>query len=250
MTERHDLLPGSARRSLLLYRARRTSQDQTVSGRLIAADTVAELAQYTELRGRVVLDAGASSGDLAEALREAGARVIGVSFPGTRPVSGDAGPGVPPDAGVVLGSATALPVHSGAVDVCFSADALQQVGDPEHMAGELVRVTRPGGLVFLCFVPWFSRAGGMETAPWHYLGGQYAARRYERTRGSVPANRYGENLFAVSVSRMMHWAHGRGDLASVRLVPRYYPSWARWVAHVPGLRELAVRNVAMVLRVR
>ncbi|MDQ1644053.1 MAG: hypothetical protein QOJ50_237, partial [Cryptosporangiaceae bacterium] len=75
-------------------------------------------------------------------------------------------------------------------------------------------------------------------------------RRYERARGSSPVNRFGENLFAVSVSRMMHWAHGRGDLASVQLVPRYYPSWAAWVAHVPGLRELAVRNVALVLRVR
>jgi hypothetical protein len=141
-------------------------------------------------------------------------------------------------------------VHSGAVGVCYSAGILQQVTDPEHMAGEMVRVTRPGGLVFLAFVPWYSPSGGLETAPWHYFGGRYAARRYERIHGSVPQNRYGENLFEVSISRMAHWAHGRGDIASVQLVPRYFPSWARWVVHVPGARELAIRNVALILRVR
>lgn len=263
MTESDDLLPGSLRRSMHLYRAMRTPQAPATLRRLVAADSAAHIAQFHSLDGQVVLDVGAISGYLAEAVRAAGARFLGVSFPGTPsaaavthgsgPVATPAErgePAAPPIPDVVLGAPTALPVHSGAVDVCYSADVLQQVGDPEHMAGEMVRVTRPGGLVFLCFVPWYSRSGGLETAPWHYFGGQYAARRYERTRGSAPANRFGENLFAVSVSRMMHWAHGRGDLASVQLVPRYYPSWATWVAHVPGLRELAVRNVALVLRVR
>jgi arabinofuranan 3-O-arabinosyltransferase len=230
-----------------LYRARRAAvpEDPARLPRLIAADAVRQVGQYTEFTGRVVLDVGARSGHLAEAIEQAGARFVGISFPGAATEPGDQNL---PDA--VIGAPTALPVHSGAVDICYSADVLQQVTDPEHMAGEMVRVTRPGGLVFLCFVPWYSPSGGLETAPWHYLGGNYAGQRYERAHGRPPQNRYGENLFEVSVSRMVHWARGRGDIASVQLVPRYFPSWVSWIVHVPGVRELAVRHVALILRVR
>jgi SAM-dependent methyltransferase len=262
VTESSDLSPGSMRRSMVMYRALRDESDPQALRQLIAGDAVRQIGEYAEFPGEVVLDVGARSPYLADAVMNAGAKYLAVGFPRSRPVSqmldeaeAEAGSAAAVPGGVashnaVFASPVALPVRSGAVGICYSADVLHQVGDPEHMAGEMVRVTRPGGLVFLCFVPWFSLAGGHETAPWHYFGGQFAARRYERATGSSPQNRYGENLFAVSVSRMVHWAHGRGDIASVELVPRYFPSWARWVLHVPGLREMAARNVAMVLRVR
>ena len=57
------------------------------------------------------------------------------------------------------------------------------------MIDEMVRVTRPGGTVFVSFTPWWSPWGGHETAPWHYLGGEYARRRYrppDRPRAEEP----------------------------------------------------------------
>ena len=92
--------------------------------------------------------------------------------------------------------------------------------------------------------------GGHETSPWHYLGGHRAARRYERRTGRAPKNRYGDSLFAVSAGRMLRWAKGRVDVEVVDALPRYHPSWARWLVAVPGLREVAVWNLLVVLRKR
>ena len=38
----------------------------------------------------------------------------------------------------------------------------------------MVRVTKPGGLVFVSYTVWWGPWGGHETAPWHYLGGRFA----------------------------------------------------------------------------
>jgi hypothetical protein len=116
----------------------------------------------------------------------------------------------------------------------------------------MVRVTRPGGAVFLSWTTWLSPHGGHETAPWHYLGGRFAAERFARRTGRRPKNDFGVTLFAVSAGRMRRWA-ARGERAGrfelVAAFPRYHPWWAQWVAVVPGLREFACWNYVMVLRV-
>ena len=42
--------------------------------------------------------------------------------------------------------------------------------DPMGLIEEMIRVTRPGGLVYLSFTNWYSPWGGHEMSPWHYLG--------------------------------------------------------------------------------
>jgi hypothetical protein len=116
------------------------------------------------------------------------------------------------------------------------------------MATEMVRVTSPGGTVLISYTVWLSPWGGHETAPWHYLGGERAALRYERTRGRRPKNRFGTSLFALSAGRMTGWARRHPGVTVVDVLPRYHPRWARWVAAVPGLREVAVWNLLLVLR--
>ena len=68
------------------------------------------------------------------------------------------------------------------------------------MLDEMVRVTRPGGIVFLSYTGWWGIHGGHETAPWHYLGGHRAAARYQRRTGKPPKKRYGESLFPITVA--------------------------------------------------
>jgi hypothetical protein len=49
---------------------------------------------------------------------------------------------------------------------------------------------------------------------------------------------------------MLRWAKGRQDVDVVRALPRYHPSWASWLVAIPGLREVAVWNLLVVLRKR
>lgn len=118
------------------------------------------------------------------------------------------------------------------------------------MADELVRVTRPGGVVYLSFTTWFSPWGGHETAPWHLLGGHFARRRYTRRQGRPPKNVFGESLFGYRVAEALRWAREQPNLDVVAVLPRYHPRWAWWVVRVPLLREVAVWNLVIVGRVR
>ena len=75
----------------------------------------------------------------------------------------------------VIGSGMQLPFRDGSLDICYSSNVLEHVPDPWLMAEEMLRVTRPGGTVFISYTVWFGPWGGHETAPWHYLGGSTRA---------------------------------------------------------------------------
>jgi SAM-dependent methyltransferase len=234
-------------RSVRLLRAFRKEQtDPDFFYGLLARDTVAQLATYTELAGALVCDVGGGPGYFTEVLRARGARPLCVDVDLGELMARD---GVVPE-GAVLGSALALPLRDATVDVCFSSNVLEHVPDPWRMAGEMVRVTRPGGVVYLSFTNWLSPWGGHETSPWHYLGGHRAAARYTRRYGRRPKNRYGENLFPVSVAAALRWARRRADVEVLDARPRYHPSWATWVVRLPGLREIVTWNLLLVLRRR
>jgi SAM-dependent methyltransferase len=216
--------------------------------RLLAADSVAQLSMFTPLQGRRLLDVGGGPGYFADAFRTAGARYTAVDADlGELSMRGD------PPTGTVLGSGTALPVRTAAVDLCYSSNVLEHVAEPEVMADEMVRVTAPGGTVFLSFTTWLSPWGGHETSPWHYLGGRRAAARYRRRTGHAPKNEFGRTLFATSARRVLGWADATcraGRVEVISAFPRYHPGWAHWVVLVPGVREVAVWNLVLVLRRR
>jgi len=158
------------------------------------------------------------------------------------------GPGGAAERGSAIGSALRLPLASGAVDVCFSSNVLEHVGDWRAMLAEMVRVTRPGGTVFVAFTNWLSPWGGHETSPWHYLGGEWAARYYQRRSGRPPRNRYGSSLYPVSVAAVLAWARSAEGMVVVDAVPRYLPGWTRLLLRIPLLREFLTWNLLLVLR--
>lgn len=234
------------RRSLDLFRAFRVEQtDPDHFYGLLARDTVRQLARYAPLDGATVLDVGGGSGYFAREFADAGARCACVDCD-----AGEMAAHGPPPPGSVLGSALRLPIATGAVDVCFSSNVLEHVSDPWLMGAEMIRVTRPGGVVFLSFTNWLSPWGGHETSPWHYLGGTHAADRYRRRTGKHPKNLYGESLFAVSVADALAWARRAPDADLVDALPRYHPRWAKPIVRVAGIREIATWNLALVLRRR
>ncbi|MBT2210782.1 MULTISPECIES: class I SAM-dependent methyltransferase [Actinomadura] len=234
-----------ARSVRLLTAFRHEQRDPESFYALMARDTVAQLSMYTDLDGATVIDVGTGSGFFARALTAAGARCVGIDHDVAEMTAHGT-----PGAGSLVASALALPFRTGSADVCFSSNVLEHVPGPWRMAAEMVRVTRPGGTVFLSFTNWLSPWGGHETSPWHYLGGDRAARRYERRTGRPPKNRFGHSLHPVSVSAALAWARAREDVRVLDAVPRYHPRWAEGVVRVPGLREVATWNLVLVLRKR
>jgi SAM-dependent methyltransferase len=231
-------------RSVRLFRAFLVEQtDPDRFYQELAADSVRQLCRYGELSGRTILDVGGGPGYFADAFRRAGARYLGID-----PDVGELSARGTPAAGMVRASGTALPVRSSSVDICYSSNVLEHVARPEWMLDEMVRVTRPGGVVFASFTPWWSPWGGHETAPWHYLGGERARRRYLRRTGHEPKNRLEHSLFPISVRQALVWARSCEGARVVDVLPRYHPWWARWVVYMPVVREVLSWNLVVVLR--
>lgn len=232
------------RRSVQLFQAfRHEETDPATFYRLLAEDTVQHVSRYCQLVGATVLDVGGASGYVADVFREAGSRSVTAEYDfaqmiehGRRLVNGVAADGC------------ALPLATASVDVCYSSNVLEHVVTPKRMLSEMVRVVAPGGMVYLTFTNWLSPWGGHETSPWHYLGGERAAQRYQRLHGAPPKNEFGKSLFPLGVGQVLEWCQARRDVTVVDTFPRYYPRWTRPVVRVPGLREVLTWNLVVVMR--
>ncbi len=197
--------------------------------------------------GRSVLDVGSGPGYFAKTFADAGLRYVGVEpDPSEMHASG---PVLPHHAGtLVRASGMALPFADDSVDICLSSNVAEHVPRPWQLGNEMLRVTKPSGLVVLSYTVWLGPFGGHEMGLWHYLGGARAAARYARKHGHPAKNNYGSSLFAVSVADGLDWAASTGAL--VCAFPRYHPSWAWRLTSVPVLREFLVSNLVLVLQPR
>lgn len=212
---------------------------------LIADDAVDLMRPHLDLDGALVADFGGGPGFYSQAFRRQGARTVlvdasleEITLHGRRPP------------GAVVGLAEAPPLADGSVDVAFSSNLLEHVGDLGAVADQITRVVRPGGHVVLSYTIWLGPWGGHETSPWHYLGGHRAARRYERKEGKPPKNLYGESMYAASCAEGLRWLATRPDLEVLDLRPRYLPAWSRGLLAVPALRELLTWNLWLIARKR
>ncbi|WP_221356255.1 class I SAM-dependent methyltransferase [Streptomyces beigongshangae] len=233
----------SLRRSLALLRAFRHEQDDPEGCySLLARDAADQVEAYDgPVKGRIVVDVGGGGGYFTEEFRRRGAH--GHLF---EPDPRELGPA--PPRGSVVADGYLLPLADGVADVCFSSNVLEHVADPQTFLSELVRVTRPGGLIYVSFTNWLSPWGGHEWAPWHYLGAERARARYRRRTGRAPKHALGENLFAVHIGPTLRQVRARDDVWVVSARSRYWPFLAQAVARVPGLREFATWNLLLILR--
>lgn len=236
---------GIARSWAILTAMRHEQTDPVTAYTLLGADTAELLAERLELAGASVADIGGGPGYVAEALRERGARAVTVdadleelALHGRTPVD------------AIVADGRRLPFADGSLDAACTLNALEHVADPWGFLAELVRVVRPGGTVLVGVTNWCSPWGGHETSPWHYLGGERAARRYRARTGVEPKNRFGSSLFPVRIGDLLAWADRRDDVVLVDAFPRYYPRWCRPLVRIPGVREVATWNLAMVLERR
>ncbi len=194
----------------------------------------------TPLRGKSVLDVGGGPGYFAKAFAD-------TFYVGVEPSVSELSAAGISGYGSVRGDGTALPFATDSFDVVYSSNVAEHIPDWQKMAEEMLRVAKPGGLVVLSYTVWLGPFGGHETGLWqHYVGGEFARRRYVAAHGHEPKNKWGESLFAVSAKEGLAWAESTGRLLAA--FPRYHPRWAWWLTRVPLLREFAVSNLVVVLR--
>jgi SAM-dependent methyltransferase len=209
----------------------------------LARDAASQLASLIAVRGRTVLDIGGGAGYVTEEFRSWGAHCYLFELDPAEMLARGGAP-----AGAVLADGYWLPVCAGGADVCVSSNVLEHVKDPRGLIEEMVRVTKPGGLIYLSFTNWYSPWGGHEMSPWHYLGAAAAERRYVRKHQKQPKNKVGSSLFPVHVGQVLRMMRERSDVELVSARPRYYPSWCRVLLYVPGLREIATWNLLLIMR--
>lgn len=114
-------------------------------------------------------------------------------------------------------SATQLPFVSHSFDLVWSIWTLEHVFEPEQMLSEMLRVTRPGGLIFLCAawnVPdWASR--GYHVRPWASLNHQ------EKWLRLTFRPRYWLQRPRLLASRLMAALTGQRAITFQRRLPNY-----------------------------
>lgn len=228
---------------LLAFRKEQSDPDRFY--RMLAADTAALVGRYRNLKGARVVDVGSGPGDLVEAFRIQGAWAVAVDSDWKEMHCRDRALML-----AVLADGRMLPFADATFQVTCSSNVLEHTDEPASLLRELVRITEPGGIVFFNYTAWLSPWGGHETAPWHYLGGHWAARRYERVHRRPPKNVLGKNLFPLGVGEVLDMARGleRSGLVQIQdAFPRYLPPWARPLVKVAGLREILTWNMAVVL---
>lgn len=93
------------------------------------------------------LDSGTGSGTLALALAPLVREVVGVDI--VPELLARARNGAPPNVTFVEGDATDLPFESGSFDLACTRRTLHHIAHPESAISELVRVTAPGGRVYV-----------------------------------------------------------------------------------------------------
>ena len=144
-----------ARSVRLLREFRHEQSDPARFYTALARDSTLQVSQYHDLSGQLMLDVGGGPGYFRQAFEAAGASYVALDadvgeLSGTGSI----------DVRTVLGSGMQLPFRDAAVDVCYSSNVLEHVEEPWRMAAEMLRVTRPGGLVFISYTTWWGPCHG------------------------------------------------------------------------------------------
>ena len=235
-------------RSLFLLRAILKNRDNPVEWQsIVSEDSINQIVGKTPIFNRRVLDISDFSVGHAMVLVERGAHVTAMRRepPATKRALEDET--LPPHVGAVLEfTPNHIPAPDHAFDLVFATNVLSSVENPGQLLAELVRVTRPGGTLYLQNVLWYSILGGRETSPWHLVSGRVAYRHYVKRHGREPVNRFGLNFFKLTPRALTKLIATHPELAVFIVGPRYLPMRWSWTVHVPLLRTLMIQDLVVV----
>ena len=140
----------------------------------LLSDIWADAGDTPSLKGTRILDVGGGPGYFGRAFAAAG--VAPGDYVTCEPDVGEMAAAGITLASSVRGSGLDLPFADDVFDLTYSSNVAEHVNDPWRMAAEMLRVTRPGGLMVYSYTCWLGPFGGHETGLWeHYVGGEFAA---------------------------------------------------------------------------
>lgn len=131
-----------------------------------------------DVRGLDILDLGCGEGELSFMLAERGAKsVIGIDAIADRIASGKRRlaetPGVKTIDFRLAADTRTIGLPDASVDLIVCFDVLEHIMDYEPVIAEWARVLRPGGRVFIWWVPWFHPWGphieSLVPLPWAHV---------------------------------------------------------------------------------
>jgi glycosyltransferase involved in cell wall biosynthesis/SAM-dependent methyltransferase len=193
--------------------------------------------------GRRILDLGSGTGEMAAALRRAGADVVAVDLD-LAPVGA-----TDPSVGRSCADGARLPFRDATFDGVVCSNMLEHTPDPAAILHEVARVLAPGGWSWVSWTNWYSPWGGHEIVPFHYLGPRLGLRAWRRLFGEVRTNVPFDGLWPTYISQVLQMVDREAAFEVRDVFPRYYPS-QRWITRIPVLRELATWNCVLMLERR
>lgn len=201
--------------------------------------------------GDLILDLGCAFGGYSSALKQAGARVVGLDFSPTKNPDG-----VP----MVKGDANFIPAPVGIFDTIVCASLIEHIPDPMALLMECLRVLKPGGILYLSFPPYYSPIGGHQFAPYHLLGqkvalrmavrrGLYKESPWLKERFDPSPEDYSEafgkwGLYKMSIAKA-RWLIKKLPVTVIRRATRYLPVD---FSGIPLIGELITWHVQFILR--
>src|SRR5262249_50722641 len=178
----------------------------------LAEDTAAMVtdlwrgATGTAPAGRILLDVGGGPGYFAAAFADAGLHYIGVEPDPSEmhigaaqaATSSTAPASIRGTTTYVRASGVALPFADSSMDICLSSNVAEHVARPWRLGGEMLRVTKPGGLAVLSYTVWLGPLGGPEMGLSHYLRGAPRAAGDPPHPRERPEDQYGSSVLPRS----------------------------------------------------
>ncbi len=167
--------------------------------------------------------------------------------------------------GFFVGDSARLPLASGIFDVVVANDAMEHFAEPEVALGEMARVTKPGGAIWVFFTPHFSPLGShlydYIYTPWCHLlfrrghlegaVGKVLRRRFPqssadevgRNTGDIMSS-YDTELNHMSIRRFRRMVSQLPELEATveELKPAKY-TWLKFLTRLPFVRELFTGTV-------
>jgi SAM-dependent methyltransferase len=125
------------------------------------------------LKKKLLLDLGCGLGGFMKEFLDYGAFPVGLDLEISNTIT----------LMMTRGDALKTPFDNNQFDLVFCSSLIEHVSDPKALVEEGLRITRPGGYIYISFPPFYSLRGGHQFSPFHLLGERVALwifRKYQR----------------------------------------------------------------------
>ena len=137
----------------------------------------------------------------------------------------------------------------GRHDLVVCSNVLEHLAEPERWLKSAHELLNENGRIYLSWTNWLSPWGGHEFSPLHYLGPTLGPRLYDALSSRKRFHQPHVNLFPTYIGSILRTIQNDSSLQVVRAAPRYYTE-LEFILSIPGLREFAAWNCALLLEKR